>query len=341
MPASRRSLLLAAPFATVAAVTACAPGDTDAPAAGAATPDAPGGAFPVTIEHALGTATVQAAPQRVVCLGWGAQDVLWTLGVDPVAVPTVDYGGLPDGTYPWWQGHFDPAVTSFLPGGDEVPFEAVAALAPDLVLAVYSGITATDYAALEQIAPTVAYAQSPWIGTWQEQASTIGRAVGREAEAQTAVEAVDQDLADRAAANPVLTGTTFAYVYFASTGVSVYLPGDPRVDVLHGLGLLDAPGVTALAAGTEAFYTEVAKERVRDLDCDVLVAYGEPGAFDGLDLVAADPVYATMPAVARGSVAMITDEDLVAATSATVLNLPWQLDRVVPLLVQAADAARA
>lgn len=339
MHASRRSLLIAAPLAGL--VTACSSADdaTVEQAGAAGAPQASPGTFPVTVEHALGTTTIPAPPERIVCLGWGAQDVLWTLGIDPVAIPTVDYGGRPDGTYPWWEGHFDPAVTQFLPSsdGDEVPFEAIAALDPDLVLAVYSGITDTDHATLEQIAPTVAYAQAPWIGSWQEQALTIGRAVGRDGDAQTVVATVEADIAARGAAAPVLAGTDFAYVYFATTGVSVYLPGDPRVDVLHGLGLLDAPGVTALAAANPTFYAEVAEERVRDLDCDVLVAYGETGTYDALELVAADPVYATMPAVARGSVAMITDTDLVAATSATALNLPWQLDRVVPLLTRAAD----
>ena len=55
----------------------------------------------------------------------------------------------------------------------------------------------------------------------------------------------------------------------------------------------------------------------------------------------ADPVYASMPAVAADAVAWLEDQSLVSATSATVLNLPWQLDRLLPLLDAAAAAADA
>jgi iron complex transport system substrate-binding protein len=336
---TRRSLLLGAPAAlTALALASCGSDDTTTGGSAPSTTSA-AGAFPVTVEHALGSATVESAPQRIVTVGWGSQDVLWALGLQPVAVPKVTYGGLPDGTYPWWAGHFDAATTTFLPSADagEVPFEAIAEKAPDLILAVYSGITAEDYATLSKIAPTVAYPESPWKTSWQDQATLVGRAVGKEADAKALVERTQADLAARAAAAPVLGGKTFSYVYATEAGLSVYLPGDSRVDMLHDLGMVDSPGVTALAGTTEEFYTEVAQERTLDVAADVIVGYG------GLTQaqLAADPVYATLPAVASGAVAWLADETLVAATSATVLNLPWQLDRLVPLLTAAAERSPA
>ncbi|PRY13502.1 ABC transporter substrate-binding protein [Kineococcus rhizosphaerae] len=333
MRTTRRALLATVPLLALAA--ACGSGE-QATAEPAATPD---GAFPATITHALGTTTVGAAPQRVVCLGWGSQEALWALGGQTVAVPEVTYGGLPDGTLPWWQGHFDAATTTFLPNptSGELPFEQITALAPDLVLAVYSGITADDYATLSKIAPTVGYPDQPWLTTWQDQVRLVGQAIGRTAEAQALVASTEADLAARAEAAPALRGRTFSYVYASQQGLSAYLPGDPRVDVMHELGLVDAPGITALAAQEATFYAEVAKERVRDLDSDVLVGYG------GLtrDQLRADPVFATMPAVAADAVAWFDDETLVTATSATVLSLPWLLDRLVPLLESAAQKAPA
>jgi len=335
---TRRSLLLGAPAALAAlALASCGGGTSTGGASSSATEGA--GAFPVTVEHALGRATVESAPQRIVTIGWGSQDVLWALGLQPVAVPKVTYGGLPDGTYPWWAGHFDAATTTFLPSADagDVPFEAIAEKAPDLILAVYSGITAEDYATLSKIAPTVAYPASPWKTSWQDQATLVGRAVGREADAKALVERTQADLTARAAAAPVLQDKTFSYVYGEEKGLSVYLPGDSRVDLLHDLGMVDSPGVKALAATTKQFYTEVAKERTLDVAADVIVGYG------GLTQaqLAADPVYATLPAVAAGAVAWLEDQTLVAATSATVLNLPWQLDRLVPLLSAAAEKSPA
>ncbi|WP_369070207.1 iron-siderophore ABC transporter substrate-binding protein [Kineococcus terrestris] len=337
--ASRRTLLLAAPLAALATATACGSDETTTgtPGAGGSAPAEATG-FPVTVEHALGTAEIPSAPQRIVCVGWGSQDVLWALGLQPVAVPEVTYGGLEDGTYPWWEGHFDPQTTTFIasPDSGELPIEEIAAQQPDLVLGVYSGMTQAEYDALSQIAPTVAYPSAPWQTSWQDQALLVGRAVGREEDARTLVEDTEADLAARGEENPELAGKTVAYVSPTTEFLYVYLPGDSRVDLLHDLGLEDAPGVTTLGEQVDAFYTEVSKENVRDIDSDIVIGYGLPEAE-----FTADPVYSTMPAVASGAVAWLEDESLVSATSATVLNLPWQLDRLVPLLADAAAAADA
>ena len=340
MPArpSRRSLLLGVP-AVAAVLAACGDGSTSSTGGSSPSGSSAAGTFPVTVEHALGTVTIDSAPQRIVTVGWGSQDVLWALGLQPVAVPQVTYGGLPDGTYPWWEGHFDAATTTFLPSPDsgELPFELIAEKAPDLILAVYSGITAEDYATLSKIATTVAYPDAPWKTSWQDQTTLVGRAVGREADARKLVETAQADLTSRAAAAPALAGRTFSYVYAEEKGLSVYLPGDSRVDMLHDLGMVDSPGVQTLAGTTSEFYTELAKERSLDVAADVIVGYG---GLTGAQL-AADPVYATLPAVASGAVAWLEDQTLVSATSATVLNLPWQLDRLVPLLSAAAEKSPA
>jgi iron complex transport system substrate-binding protein len=331
---TRRALLATVPLVAIAA---CADSSADSSSEEPAATGTTDAAFPVTIEHALGTTTIEAEPTRIVCLGWGSQDVVWSLGLQPVGIPEVTYGGLDDGTYPWWEGHFEAATTTFLPNptSGEVPFEQITALAPDVVLAVYSGITADDYATLSQIAPTVGYPDEPWLTTWQDQATLIGQALGKADEAAALVADTEDDLASRAAASPALQGKTISYVSADPSTLYVYLPGDPRVDMLHELGLVDSPGVTALASSEQTFYAEVAKERVRDLDSDLLIGYGMTR-----DELRADPVYSTMPAVAADAVAWLEDQALVSATSATVLNIPWQLDRLMPLLDAAAANAQ-
>ena len=49
--------------------------------------------FPVTIDHALGSTTIEAKPERVVTWGWSAQDAVLGLGVTPVGMPFFSYGG--------------------------------------------------------------------------------------------------------------------------------------------------------------------------------------------------------------------------------------------------------
>jgi len=126
-------------------------------------------AFPITIEHALGTTTIEAEPQRVVTWGWSAQDVVIDLGVEPVGMPFFAYGGGEDGILPWTeaalteQGMDLPVI---LPNSPEPPLEAIAALAPDVIIAPYSGLTEDEYAALSQIAPVVAFPERAWFASW-------------------------------------------------------------------------------------------------------------------------------------------------------------------------------
>jgi iron complex transport system substrate-binding protein len=65
--------------------------------------------------------------------------------------------------------------------GEEINFEAVAALAPDLILGVYSGMTEREYSTLSQIAPTVAQTDDfvDFGVPWQQQTMVTGRTLGR------------------------------------------------------------------------------------------------------------------------------------------------------------------
>ncbi len=151
---------------------------------------------------------MEAAPQRIVCLGWGSQDVLWALGLQPVGIPEVTWGGLEDGTLPWWAGHFDKATTTFLPAPSSQEIRSSRSRPhpgprPRRELRDHrAGLLASSTA----IAPTVGYPKGPWLTTWQESATMIGQAVGKSAEAEELVADTEDDLANRAARDPVAQG---------------------------------------------------------------------------------------------------------------------------------------
>ena len=67
--------------------------------------------------------------------------------------------------------------------GSTIGFEKIAALKPDLILALYAGLTEDDYKTLSQIAPTVAQPGGyvDYGIPWQELTRTVGRIVGRAA----------------------------------------------------------------------------------------------------------------------------------------------------------------
>ena len=86
-PTVRRFRVVAATcLIAVAGLTGCSTGSSDDVAGepAATRSSAEPGAFPVTIDHALGRTTVEQEPTRVVTLGWSDQDVALALGVVPV-----------------------------------------------------------------------------------------------------------------------------------------------------------------------------------------------------------------------------------------------------------------
>ncbi|MFG1781233.1 iron-siderophore ABC transporter substrate-binding protein [Rhodococcus oryzae] len=299
------------------------------------------GTYPVRIENTFGTTTLEARPDRLVTMGWNAQDVLYALGLTPVGQPKYVYGANPNGVMPWAEKYYDANKTTLFddPQAGEPSIETLAGLAPDAILAPYEGFDQAYYDKLSRLAPTVAYPGKAWQTTWQDQTSIIGEAVGKPDEAQGLIDGLGKTLADTGSQHPEFAGKTLAVVNF-DTGageVNVYLPTDPRVQVLTELGFVNAPGVEKLAAANESgkFYQDISLENVRDIDADVIVAFTD-GATDPLG----NPAIASLGAVQRGSAVLLSDQQVIAGLSnVNVLSVPWVLDKIVPQLSEAAKRA--
>ncbi|MFY9856482.1 MAG: ABC transporter substrate-binding protein, partial [Exiguobacterium chiriqhucha] len=128
--------------------------------------------YPITIKHALGETVIDKKPERVATVGWSNQDVALALDVVPVGFSAANYG-VQDGSgmLPWTAdklkelGEENPNIYQDTDGLD---FEAIADSQPDVILAAYSGITQEDYDTLTEIAPVVAYQETPWVSSWQD-----------------------------------------------------------------------------------------------------------------------------------------------------------------------------
>jgi iron complex transport system substrate-binding protein len=118
----------------------------------------------------------------------------------------------------------------------------------------------------------------------------------------------------------------------------LYLPTDPRVQLIEDLGLTVAPSVATLAAGsTGTFYAQLSLEAAPDIDSDVVIGFA-----DGMTSaeVLSSPLYSSVPAIARNAAVVIDDQAFAAAASSvSVLAIPYSLDQLVDGL--AAAAARA
>jgi len=132
-----RPAALAVAAVLVATTLAACGSDADEQAGGSAGTATAG--FPVTLKNTFGETTITKKPERIVTLGWNAQDVVYALGETPVGMPKVTYGPTAAGVTAWDAGRFDPAKAELLDTSDKVPFEKIAALKPDVILAARFG----------------------------------------------------------------------------------------------------------------------------------------------------------------------------------------------------------
>ncbi|OLT52755.1 iron siderophore-binding protein [Corynebacterium sp. CNJ-954] len=316
-------------------------GSTDVGASGDS--GANSSSFPVTIDSALGSATIEEEPERVVTIGWGSQDIALALGVTPVGMPDMS-SDTTDGTgiLPWDREHIDSGDGG--DGGttpelldatsDDLPYEDILNLEPDVILAVNSGVTDDQYSRLSDIAPTVAYPGEAWQTSWEDQTTIVGEALGRSEQAEKLVDDTHQLIADAKAEHPEFEGKTIAFASGTTgEGLNTYLATDSRISLLEQLGFTVAPSVPTTG---DSFAVQVSKENWASIDSDVLVSWYL--SEDIRESLESDPGFARIPAVEHGGYVPLTDPPMVYATSAiSVLSLPWMLDNYLPLLQSAAE----
>lgn len=286
------------------------------------TPPAASDAYPVTIEHQFGSTTIETPPERIVAAGFNEVDFLLAFGVVPVGVRDF-IGTYPEATRPWAVDLIGDAELVDI-GGQEIDFEVVAQLDPDLIMAVYAFLEDGPYNNLSGIAPTVA---GPERGaTWKEQTLITGRALGQESRAQELVDGVDERFTQAAADNPEFAGKTLAILWGVSEpGAGYYLLPDTdlRAQVFYDLGF-DTPPTMG----------EISAEEAHLVDQDVIVVFG----WTEEDL-AGDALFQGLTAVQEGRVIYFAwESDLAGALGfASPLSLPYAIDLAVPQLATALE----
>jgi iron complex transport system substrate-binding protein len=292
--------------------------------------------FPRHIVHALGTTVVPQAPERIVTLGWSSEDAVIALGKVPVGMPR--YRFFDSGIFPWNEERLGSARPSLLEG--DLDYEAIAALRPDLILGIYSGIDDLSYERLSGIAPTVVYRSAPWSANWKEQIDLVGQALGKRAEARLLMDQTEAALSAMGSGRPALRGKTFTFGTYVvgGSGIVAYLPDDPRVAALLELGLKASPGIVALSADNPGKGSvEVGMEQSDMLDADILIMWYGEGARAAAE---AQPLFGTLEAVKRGSYVALEDPVSVWSTSAlSVLSIPYGFPTFLPRLAEAAERA--
>jgi iron complex transport system substrate-binding protein len=314
------TLALLAPLA----LAAC--GDDDA-GGEAGTGAEPGGAEPVTVEHLYGTTTIESPPERIVSLDTQWTDVLVALDAPLVAAaldPSIDGGRFP------WQDI--PDSVEDIPVDDAIPFEAVAALDPDLIVVSWQAADEGDYELLTDIAPTIPLLGDKQVDAWEDIAAVAGEVLGAEHEAAALVEEAEQRNAELATALPGLEGRTYAMANYVA-GDALYVVADPddgASNLFGQLGLSIDPDLLALADGATGRAT-LSLEQVTELDADLLVLFTNGADPAGI------PGYAALPPVQDGAVAVLDLAAVSGLNTPTPLSLPYSLERIRPALEAAAN----
>ncbi|MCT2543137.1 iron-siderophore ABC transporter substrate-binding protein [Streptomyces sp. NPDC127061] len=340
--ARRRTLAAtAAAAALVLALGGCSSSDDGKETSGASGKSS--GAFPVSIKSALGTAEIKEQPERVVTLGQGSAETAIALGHTPVGMEKYEWGSDKTGYLPWIHDAVkksgDKLPTQFT-GGEDIDFEAITELEPDVILAPWSGITQKDYDILKDIAPTVAYPDLPWSTDWDQQIDIIAKALGQPDEAKTLTSKIEKQLSDAAATRPEYKKHTFSYIYNTGPGtLGVFKPNEQRVKMVSSLGLKVDPVVNTFkeTKGTDSALIGLENaEKLKDSDL-LFTFYMDDKSRKEIE---AQPLYAAMPAVKSGAVVAGKDNSFVTASSIiNPLTVPWVIDRYLPLIDKAVKAA--
>lgn len=291
--------------------------------------------FPLIITHKFGETVIESQPERIASLDFSGADNLIALGVDPVTVRYFS-GDYPRAVWPWADALLgeDPEILR-----GELNFEQIAATNPDIIIAIQSGISEDDYEKLSLIAPVVAVPEGKgdYELSWDERALLAGRAIGQEAEAREQVDAIRDTLAGIAENHPEWSGKT-AVVAFTQGGDRT-LPGghtsyDVRAQFLGDMGFVTPEAIDELTAGEYAFFINLSSEEIDRLEADLIVwRYDNDDWASVLNLFGRERLAATR----EGRDVFMGPELTGALNHASLLSLPFAIDRIVPMIEAALD----
>lgn len=292
--------------------------------------------FPVTVSTVFGDVTIPAKPTRIVSAGVSEQDALWGLGLAPVGV-TEWYGEYPSAAWPWATNSIGLPKPQVLTTADGFQFEAIASLKPDLIIAINAGTTEKDFQKLSKIAPTITQSGSlDFFEPWEQQATTIGAAVGKSSEIATLISQVKDKFKEAKMEHPEFVGKKVVFLQNAFyDGSAIAYQAGLSTAFLTDLGFVIPDNLSTYAIGDAAQQATIPKEDLVDAldDADVLV-WATESPEDRVKLEK-DAVFQQLRATKEGRNVFTGGELSGAIYFSSVLSLPYVVDNLTPLLADA------
>lgn len=306
----------------------------------------------ISIKHVYGTTEVPADATKVATVAWANQDVLLALGIMPLGFSKQTWG-VTDGSgmLPWTKEKVDELTANGAAqpklfdddGGVKINPQAVNATKPEVILAVYSGMSKEEYETLSKIAPTVAYPKVAWGTPWRETIAINATAVGKKTEGEKLVADLEKQVADAVAKHPQIKGKAAAFCYTAegdATKFGYYTTADPRTAFLSDLGMkVPASVEKASKENASAFNVDVSTENADSLnDFDLIIMYGTES---DLAAMQANSLLSQVRAIKNGAVAFVGNSDpMAASTNPGPLSIPWGIEKYVGLIATAAGKVK-
>ncbi len=279
-----------------------------------------------TVEHAMGTTTIEKTPEKVVILTNEGTEALLALEVTPVGAVQSWLGD------PWYD-HIKEDMTDVEVVGveHEVNLEKIAALKPDLIIGNKLRQEAV-YEQLSAIAPTVF--SDTLRGDWKDNFTLYSKALNLEEKGKEVLSQFDahldevkQNLGDK-------VDQEISVVRFMASQSRIYYTDSFSGVIFDQLGFKRASQQTELFTADNKLGNlaiEVGKEVIPKMDADVLFYFtyapqGDQAALDTATEWTNDPLWKNLNAVKSGNVHEVSDA--VWNTAGGVLAANIMLDEI-------------
>ena len=248
------------------------------------------------------------------------------------------FGEFPYATWPWATdelGDATPDVLTMTFG--ELNYEAIAGLAPDLIIATHAGITQEEFDTLSEIAPTIpeAAGAAAFSMSWQEQTQLIGDALGLSEEAAQRIRLTQASILDAARLSDNFGGATLAWLN-AYEGGEYWVVGDtPPTRFFSDLGFTRSAELTEVIGDLDSL--QISAEQLELLDVDRLIIAADPVTQEAIE---ADSLWQSLSVFQDDRVVWIPQRsELFGALSfSTILSVEFLVEKLVPLLAEPSSA---
>jgi iron complex transport system substrate-binding protein len=271
-----------------------------------------------TVEHAMGSTTLEKTPERVVILTNEGTEALLAMGVTPVGAVQSWTGD------PWYEHIKDEMKDTKVVGVEsQVNLEAIAALKPDLIIG--NKMRQEEiYEQLKAIAPTV-FAET-LRGDWKENFNLYAKALNKEEKGNEVLAKYDERISDLKGKIGDKLSMEVSMVRFMTGDVRIY-----HKDTFSGVILNELGFARPESQNVDDFAEKgVSKERMPAMDGDILFYFTyEVGDGEAAQLEKEwieDPLFKNLEVSKKGEVHKV--DDAIWNTAGGVVAANLMLDEI-------------